>query len=122
MDCEPLPDLDALDREALLDLIQSLIAAHDAEIRRLESELDARRQMVSEQAYELDSRGTRIEHLKLMVEKFCHMIFGKKSKKVVLKLEQLEFKLEEDQTTADRYFGGHSPPFSVDSKENSRVL
>jgi transposase len=98
----PLPDLDALDREALLDLIQqqaSLVAAYDEEIRRLEAELDAQRQTLSEQADELDSRRARIEHLKLMVEKFRHMIFGRKSEKLVLKLEQLEFELEEDETT-----------------------
>ena len=52
-----------------------------------------------EQAEELDSRRERIEHLKLMVEKFRHMIFGKKSEKLVLKLEQMEFELEEDETT-----------------------
>jgi transposase len=106
MDHAPLPDLDALDREALLDLIRtheqqfaSLIAAQDEEIRRLEAELDAHRQRMSEQAEELDSRRERIEHLKLMVEKFRHMIFGKKSEKLVLKLEQMEFELEEDETT-----------------------
>ena len=106
MDHAPLPDLDALDREALLDLIRtheqqfaSLIAAQDEEIRRLEAELDAHRQTMSEQAEELDSRRERIEHLKLMVEKFRHMIFGKKSEKLVLKLEQMEFELEEDETT-----------------------
>jgi transposase len=106
MDHASLPDLDALDREALLDLIRthdqqfaSLIAAQDEEIRRLEAELDAHRQTMSEQAEELDSRRERIEHLKLMVEKFRHMIFGKKSEKLVLKLEQMEFELEEDETT-----------------------
>lgn len=106
MDHAPLPDLDALDRDALLDLIRtheqqfaSLIAAQDEEIRRLEAELDAHRQRMSEQAEELDSRRERIEHLKLMVEKFRHMIFGKKSEKLVLKLEQMEFDLEEDETT-----------------------
>jgi transposase len=106
MDRTPLPDLDALDREALLGLIRvheqqqaSLIAAYDEEIRRLEAELDAQRQALSEQAEELDSRSARIEHLKLMVEKFRHMIFGRKSEKLVLKLEQLEFELEEDETT-----------------------
>jgi hypothetical protein len=95
MDHAALPDLDALDREALLDLIRtheqqfaSLIAAQDEEIRRLEAELDAHRQTMSEQAEELDSRRERIEHLKLMVEKFRHMIFGKKSEKLVLKLSR----------------------------------
>jgi transposase len=102
MDRTPLPDLDSLDREALLDLIQQqalLTAAYDEEIRRLEAELDAQRQTLSEQAEELDSRRARIEHLKLMVEKFRHMIFGRKSEKLVLKLEQMEFELEEDETT-----------------------
>ena len=106
MDRAPLPDLDSLDREALLDLIRaheqqqaSLIAAYDEEIRRLEAELDAQRQALSEQAEELDSRSARIEHLKLMVEKFRHMMFGRKSEKLVLKLEQMEFELEEDETT-----------------------
>lgn len=106
MDRTPLPDLDSLDREALLDLIRaheqqqaSMIAAYDEEIRRLEAELDAQRQALSEQAEELDSRSARIEHLKLMVEKFRHMMFGRKSEKLVLKLEQMEFELEEDETT-----------------------
>jgi len=102
MDRTPLPDLDALDREALLDLIQqqaSLAAAYDEEIRQLEAELDAQRRTLTEQAEELDSRRERIEHLKLMVEKFRHMIFGKKSEKLVVKLEQMEFELEEDETT-----------------------
>ena len=99
-------DLDALDRDALLDLIRAheqqfalLISAQDEEIRRLEAELDAQRQTLTEQAEELDSRRARIEHLRLMVEKFRHMIFGRKSEKLVLKLEQMEFELEEDETT-----------------------
>ena len=79
--------------------VASLIAAQDEEIRRLEAELDAHRQTMSEQAEELDSRSERIEHLKLMIEKLRHMIFGKKSEKLVLKLEQLEFELEEEETT-----------------------
>lgn len=102
MDRAPLPDLDALDREALLGLIRqqaSLTAAYDEEIRRLEAELDAQRQALSEQAEELDTRREHIEHLRLMVEKFRHIIFGRKSEKLVLKLEQLEFELEEDETT-----------------------
>jgi transposase len=106
MDRAPLPDLNSLGREALLALIRaqqeeyaSLIAAQDEEIRRLEAELEAHRQSLSEQADELHSRSERIEHLKLMVEKFRQMIFGRKSEKIVLKLEQLELELEEDETT-----------------------
>jgi transposase len=102
MDHAPVPDLNSLDREALLKLIRAQeeqFAAQDAELRRLEAELDAQRQTLCEQADELDSRSQRIEHLKLMVEKFRHIIFGKKSEKLVLKLEQLQLELEEDEAT-----------------------
>lgn len=106
MDGAPLKDLDSLDRESLLSLMRtqqeqftSLIAAQDEEIRRLEAELDAHRQTVSEQADELRTSSVRIEHLKLLVEKLRHRMFGHKSEKVVLQLEQLEFELEEEETT-----------------------
>jgi transposase len=128
MDCAPLPDLDSLDREVLVDLIRAQEqqrASLDAEIRRLESELDAQRQMVSEQADELDSRRARIEHLKLMVEKFRHMIFGKKSEKLVLKLEQMEFELEEDETTqaeAEAIAERISPPKEAKPRSERKPL
>lgn len=106
MDGAPGKDLDSLDREALLALMRtqqeqlaSMIAAQDEEIRRLEAELDSHRQTVSEQADELRSSSARIEHLKLLVEKLRHRMFGNKSEKIVLKLEQLEFELEEGETT-----------------------
>ena len=79
MDHAPLPDLDALDRDALLDLIRaheqqfaSLIAAQDEEIRRLEAELDAHRQTMSEQAEELDLRRERIEHVETVRDTVRH--------------------------------------------------
>jgi transposase len=100
------PDPGSLDREALLELMRaqqeqfaSLIAAQDEEIRRLEAELEAHRQALSEKADELRSSSARIEHLKLLVEKMRHRMFGAKSEKVVLRLEQLEFELEEEETT-----------------------
>ena len=106
MDCASLPDLDTLDREALVALIlahreklTSLVAARDEELRRLEAELEAHRQTLSEQADELHSRGARIEHLKLMIDKLRHALFGKKSEKIVIQLEQLELQLEEEETT-----------------------
>ncbi len=106
MDRAPLSDLDSLDRDALVALvlghqekITSLIAARDEELRRLEAELDSHRQTLSEQSEELRSRSDRIEHLKLMVEKLRHMIFGTKSEKIVIKLEQLELELEDTETT-----------------------
>ena len=109
MDGVPLPDLNSLDRETLLALLHTqqeqhekldaMIAARDQELRRLEAELETHRHALSEQADELRSRRERIEHLKLMVEKYRHMLFGTRSEKIVLKLEQLEFELEEQETT-----------------------
>jgi len=106
MDRAPLPDLDSFDRDALVALflaqqerLDSLIAVRNEELRRLEAELEFHRQTLSEQADELCSRGERIEHLKLMVEKLRHVIFGTKSEKVVLKLEQMELELEDEETT-----------------------
>ena len=109
MDCAPLPDLNTLDRDRLLALFRTqqeqqqkldrMLAARDEELRRLEVELEAHRQTLSEQADELHSRSERIEHLKLMVEKLRHMIFGTRSEKIVIKLEQLELELEEQETT-----------------------
>ena len=102
MDRAPLPDLDTLDRDALVALIrahQEELASQQDELRSLQTELDSHRQIVSEQAEELDARSQRIEHMKLMLEKLRQMMFGKKSEKVILKLEQLEFELEEEETT-----------------------
>jgi transposase len=106
MDRLSLPDLDKLDRETLLALVRaqqerldSLLRARDEELRRLEAELESHRETLSQQADELRSRSGRIEHLKLMVEKLRHMIFGTKSEKIVIKLEQLQLELEEEETT-----------------------
>ena len=71
-------------------------------------------------ADQLRSRSERIEHLKLMVEKFRHMIFGTKSEKLVLKLEQMEFELEEDETTQAEG-GSRSPNESRRCRNRSRV-
>ncbi len=98
MDRASHPDLDSLDRDALVTLfltqqerIDCLIAIRDEELRRLEAELESHRQTLSEQADELRSRSERIAHLKLMVEKLRHVIFGTKSEKIVLKLEPSRF-------------------------------
>lgn len=69
----PLPDLDGLDPEALKAL---LIAKHQ----------------------ELASNSHEIEHLKLVIEKYRRMIFGRKSEKLASALGQLEFRLEELET------------------------
>ena len=106
MDRASVPDLSNLDRDALLALYQAqqehldaMIAERDEQLRQLEAELDSHRQTLSEQADELRTRSERIEHLKLMVEKLRHVIFGTRSEKIVIKLEQMELELEDDETT-----------------------
>ena len=61
--------------------------------------MDSHRQILSQQVDELSSRSERVEHMKLMIEKMRHMIFGTRIEKIVLKLEQLEFQFEEQETT-----------------------
>jgi transposase len=75
-----LPDLDGLDPEALKALV---IAKHSESL---------------EQHKELTSSTHEIEHLKLVIEKYRRMIFGRKSEKLTGELEQLEFRLEELET------------------------
>jgi transposase len=68
-----LPDLDLLDIEALKALILA-------------------------QYKSLDSHSEQIEHLKLVVEKLRRMVFGTKSEKVAIQVEQFELQLEEAET------------------------
>lgn len=77
----PLPDLDALDPAELKAL---LIVKHNESI---------------EQHKQLKSNSQEIEHLKLVIEKYRRMIFGRKSEKLTRELEQLELRLEELETT-----------------------
>jgi transposase len=72
-----LPNLDGLAPEALKAL---LIAKHSESM---------------EQHKQLTSNTQEIEHLKLVIEKYRRMIFGRKSEKLSGELEQLEFRLEE---------------------------
>lgn len=71
-----LPDLDGLDREAL----KALVMVQHSEL--LERRSDAQ----------------EIDRLKLIIEKYRRMIFGRKSEKLTGQLEQLEFRLEELET------------------------
>jgi transposase len=72
-----LPDLDGLDPEALKALV---IAKHLESLEQHKSDTE------------------QIEHLKLVIEKYRRMIFGRKSEKLTGELEQLEFRLEELET------------------------
>ena len=69
-----LPDLDSLDLEA----VKALLIAQHAQYTRT-----------------LSSRATEIERLLLLVEKLKHMLFGKKSEKVLRQIEQLELQIED---------------------------
>jgi len=105
MDAAQLPDLDGLDREALKTLLiahqeelrtlAALAATRQEELRSLEAELDSHRQTLSEQDDQLRSSSEQIEHLKLVIEKLRRRVFGVKSEKIVIQLEQLELHLED---------------------------
>ena len=90
-----LPDLDALDIEAL----RALILSQQEEKQRQLEELDRQRAALDEQRTqyqaELLERAEQIERLKLVVEKLRRMLFGRKSEKLSLQLDQLELQLEE---------------------------
>ena len=77
MDVVALPDLDQLDIETLKAL---LIAKHKESLEQHKSDAEL------------------IEHLKLVIEKYRRMIFGRKCEKLTGQLEQLEFRLEELET------------------------
>jgi len=103
-----LPDLDQLDNDALKALAMQLenelrqqreaAAQQEAELAALEAEFAAQRQKLAEQGDELRTGSEQIEHLKLLVEKLRRTIFGRKSEKIVVQLEQFELELEELET------------------------
>jgi transposase len=96
-----LPDLDQLNDEALKVLLVERHREHveaASTLAALEVEFAAQRQRLSAQSDELHTRSEQIEHLKLLVEKLRRTIFGRKSEKVVVQLEQLELELEELET------------------------
>ncbi len=72
-----LPDLDQLDIEALKALV---VAQHEQHLETISSQLQ------------------QIEHFKLVIEKLRRMIFGAKSEKVMVQVEQFELQLEDAET------------------------
>ena len=72
-----LPDLDQLDIEALKTLV---VAQHEQHLETISSQLQ------------------QIEHFKLVIEKLRRMIFGAKSEKVIVQVEQFELQLEDAET------------------------
>ena len=109
MDFAALPDLDQLDSEALKGLVvahraelaarEAELAVRQAEHAAREAEIERERQTLSDQIAELRrASSAEIERLKLMIKKLQRLMFGPKSEKVVVQLEQLELQLEELET------------------------
>jgi len=104
-----LPDLDQLDVEALKTLLidrhnqmteqRATLAAQHQTLQQLHAELDEHRQVLTTKSEELRTSNEQIAHLKLIIEKLRRTIFGKKSEKIVVQLEQLELHLEELEST-----------------------
>jgi len=82
-----LPDLSALDAEAL-------------------------RAMILEQHGQLLSRDSEIEHLKLLIAKLQRMQFGRRSEKIERQIEQLELQLEELEANRGEQAPPPEPPSS----------
>jgi len=102
MDFTPLPDLDALDAEALKALVmahRSEIAAYREERAARAAESERQREALAAEIDELRrASSAEIERLKLMIKKLQRLMFGPKSEKIVVQLEQLELQLEELET------------------------
>ena len=77
MVADALPDLDQLDAQALKTLV---VERHQEHLKTL------------------SSKTRQVEHLKLVVEKLRRMIFGAKSEKVIVQVEQFELQLEDAET------------------------
>jgi transposase len=61
-------------------------------------DIEALKALVIAKCENLDSHAQQIEHLKLIIEKLRRMLFGSKSEKVSIQLEQLELQLEETES------------------------
>jgi Transposase C of IS166 homeodomain len=81
---------------------QVQLASQQDELRSLQAELDSHRQTVFQQAEELRSRSELIEHMKLMIEKLRHMMFGAKSEKIFIQLGDMETTQAQMEAVVDR--------------------
>ncbi|MGO9325159.1 MAG: IS66 family transposase [Terracidiphilus sp.] len=102
MDFTPLADLDSLDAEALKALViahRSEIAAYREQSATRAAESERQREALAAEIDELRrASSAEIERLKLMIKKLQRLMFGPKSEKIVVQLEQLELQLEELET------------------------
>jgi hypothetical protein len=75
--------------------------------------------LVVVQSERLDSHAQQIEHLKLVIDKLRRMMFGSKSEKITVQLEQLELQLEETETAQAADEASTEQP-AAEAKPNSR--
>jgi hypothetical protein len=61
-------------------------------------DIEALKALVVAQRESLDSHTQQVEHLQLVIEKLRRMIFGAKSEKVIVQVEQFELQLEDAET------------------------
>lgn len=108
-----LPDLDALDHEALKALI---CTQHEQLLSQAEELLTKNEQLVS--------REVEIEHLKLLIAKLRRMRFGRSSEKLDRKIDQLELRLEELQASQpeSKTVAPNSPEISPGTRPVRRPL
>jgi transposase len=90
-------DLDALDAAALKAMILAQQGSYEAQQHELKTQHEDLRAQHDLQTAVLNSRATEIERLVLLVAKLQHMLFGRKSEKVLRQIEQMEFQLEDLQ-------------------------
>lgn len=102
-----LPDLDALDQEAL----KTLIVAQHRQILTQHEELLSKEE-------QLASRNAEIEHLKLLIAKLQRMQVGRKSEKLERQIEQLQLQLDELEANRAEQTAASATPTDAASTTN----
>jgi hypothetical protein len=86
-------------------------------------DIEALKALVISKSESLDSHAQQIEHLKLVIEKLRRMLFGTKSEKISIQLEQVELQLEETESTqAAEQVSAENPVVTDKSKPSRKPL
>lgn len=128
-------DLDSLDREALMQLVveqhaqlqsrRAELESHKAQMAALSMELEEKKREIVEQGRALLTSTEYIEHLKLQLAKLRQMLFGSKSEKIAVQIDQLEMHLEEVEAARaelDAALEATSPSPATASKPGRKPL
>ncbi len=116
----PLPNLDTLDREALMRIVLAQQSQMIEQQQEVSQQMDLAHRQMEAAHQELESASQKIEHLKLVVEKYKRMLFGTKSEKLKGELEQLEFQLEELEVDQAATEAALPPPAQSTAKSRRR--